>query len=586
MSRREDPPPSQQQGHQQDRPQARQPRNVRVAGPDGAQAEDRDETAEQDVEPDEGRAATSERRSQRDRRVKAVGNGSTGSGSRAGNVEPPVSPANRSGRDDVEPPESDVDLPWPRSRPPAGAGEPAEAGPGRRGSAPASVGQPSAPARSRPARSAPARSEPARSEPGRRQRRASVVTPPDRRRQPERDAHDLPVANRTETIDERLPGRRLLRTRVGEAPPRVDRAVFREPSGRRSSAGRAIAVGLLCFGIWTLFDANQLYHNALTSPFGTRRSVSVAFLRPIAAVANALGLSGPVNAANSALGRNQATTNAKLPPPPFVPPSGNRPPNNVTISGVSPRPHTHLGQAVGSSTGVQHYTWPPPVTQPTPSHPLVMLDIGDSIGEDLGFGLLDQFAQDRYVHVIPKGKIDTGLARPDVWNWPVALENDLRQYHPGVVVIMMGANDNQSLLLANGNGVPTGTAQWDRLYRQRVALLMAEATAAGAHVMWVGLPPLSSPAVNSTFAAHVNAIAQQEAAVHNGVTYVSSWSTLGGPHGSFVQYKRVGGNVLEIRYSDGVHLAPSGYDLLASSLVQPMERAWRIDLHTKPLLGG
>jgi hypothetical protein len=389
-----------------------------------------------------------------------------------------------------------------------------------------------------------------------------------------------------ETIDERLPGRRVLKARVGKMAPRVDRAVYREPSGRRASAGRALAVGLLCFGIWTLFDANQLYHNALTSPFGARRTVSIDILRPIASVANALGLSGPVNAANSALGRNQGSTSARLPPPPSLPPSGVRPPNDVPRSGGAPRPHTHVGQSAGKSTGVQRYSWPPPVAQPTPTHPLVMLDIGDSVGEDLGFGLLDQFSRDPYVHVVPKGHIDTGLARPDVLNWPVVLEKDLHQYHPGVVVIMMGANDDQSLLLPNGSGVATGTALWDRMYRQRVALLMAEGTAAGAHVLWVGLPPLSGPAVSSTFAQHVNSIAQQEAARYHGVTYISSWTTLGGPHGSFVEYKRVGGSVLQIRYADGVHLAPSGYDLLASSLVRPMERIWHINLHTRPLIGG
>jgi hypothetical protein len=28
-----------------------------------------------------------------------------------------------------------------------------------------------------------------------------------------------------------------------------------------------------------------------------------------------------------------------------------------------------------------------------------------------------------------------------------------------------------------------------------------------------------------------------------------------------------------------VHLLPAGYDLLAKALVQPMERAWNVNLH-------
>jgi hypothetical protein len=58
---------------------------------------------------------------------------------------------------------------------------------------------------------------------------------------------------------------------------------------------------------------------------------------------------------------------------------------------------------------------------------------------------------------------------------------------------------------------------------------------------------------------------------------------LAGPHGSFVQYKEVDGRVQQIRYSDGVHLAPTGWDLLASALLGPMQRAWHIELHARPL---
>ena len=69
---------------------------------------------------------------------------------------------------------------------------------------------------------------------------------------------------------------------------------------RRASAGRVIGVFLLCFGIWFVLDANQLYRNAAAQPLGARRTAAIIMLRPIAAVTNALGISGPVNAADSA----------------------------------------------------------------------------------------------------------------------------------------------------------------------------------------------------------------------------------------------------------------------------------------------
>lgn len=361
-------------------------------------------------------------------------------------------------------------------------------------------------------------------------------------------------------------------------PPRVDRELFGQPSGSQASAGRVLAVGLLCFLIWTLFDANQLYHNALSSPFGTRRTVAVSLLRPIAAVTNAIGLSGPVNTADSALGRDAAGASPTLPTVPLPPGGIGRVANDTGPNGLSPRPHGG-GRIILPPKPV----WPPPLAQPTVAHPLVMLDIGDSIGEDLGYGLGDVFANDRYVRVLQKGKIDTGLARPDIYNWPAVLDEELKRYHPGAVVIMMGANDNQALSLPDGQAVSVGTKKWATIYRQRITLLMEEATSAGAHVIWVGLPPLSAPSVNSAFAERVNAMAKEIAATQSGVRYVPSWNVLAGPHGSFVQYKRLHGRVQQIRYSDGVHLAPTGWDLLASALLQPMSRAWHINLHARPL---
>ncbi len=363
----------------------------------------------------------------------------------------------------------------------------------------------------------------------------------------------------------------------GKNPPRVDRELFRRSSGRRASAGRVLAVGLICFGLWTLFDANQLYHNALSSPFGTRRSVSLAILRPIAAVTNALGLSGPVNAADSALGRGGRASSATLPPVPVVVPTG-RAANDSSIWGMAPRPHSG-GRYVPPPKTV----WPPALAPPTRAHPLEILDIGDSIGEDLGYGLGDLFGNDPYVRVLQRGKIDTGLARPDYYNWPAMLERYLRTYHPGAVVIMMGANDDQSLSLANGAAVSAGTRRWNEVYRSRIALMMDEVLAAGAHLVWVGLPPVSAPSVNNAFVERVNGMAKVLAAGRYGVTYVSTWKLLSGPHGGFTQYKQLNGSVQQIRYSDGVHLAPAGWDLLASYLLKPMERAWHVKLHARPL---
>ncbi len=250
-----------------------------------------------------------------------------------------------------------------------------------------------------------------------------------------------------------------------------------------------------------------------------------------------------------------------------------RPEVPLLNTGVAPRPHV-AGTLPPPPPPPNSL---PPLPAPTAAHPLTILDIGDSIGEDLGYGLGQTFTGDSSVKVIEKAVESTGLGRPDYYNWPAQLQLYLRRYHPGAVVVMMGANDDQALD-EDGNFVPLGSRAWTADYTSRVALIMEEAYAAGARVLWVGLPPMDSPNVSSAFARQLNAIFRTQAALHPGVTYFSSWQLLSGPGGQFTQYIRVNGSETQIRYPDGVHLTPQGWDLLGSALVQPMERAWGVSL--------
>ena len=396
----------------------------------------------------------------------------------------------------------------------------------------------------------------------------------------------------------RSPTRAVVRRSEGRlVQPRIQAQAWPEVDGapvdqrRRASAGRIIGVGLLCFLIWLLFDANQLYHSAQAGQIGARRTVAVIILRPIAAVSDALHLSGPVNGADSALGRcgiggapacastgtlptiPVTVTTIPIPPPTTVPPR-RLSPVEVGYMGFLGAPHISSGLLYPPPLPA----WPPPILSPTPSHPLTLLSIGDSIGEDLGFGLDDVFSLDTAVKVVQVGVESTGLARPDYYNWPATLATDLHRYRPKIVVVMMGANDAQALY-DNGNWISFDTPQWWQIYRSRVALVMDEAIAAGAHVMWVGLPPMGpGSSVPPAFPHELNKIFRAEAASHYGVRYFSAAAVLSNPKGGFTQYKSIRGSFEEIRSADGVHLLPAGYDLLAKDLIVPMEQAWHVDL--------
>ena len=112
--------------------------------------------------------------------------------------------------------------------------------------------------------------------------------------------------------------------------------------------------------------------------------------------------------------------------------------------------------------------------QPTASKPITILDVGDSLGEDLGLGLGYTLGNNPLVRVVQAARGDTGLARPDYYNWPAHFAALLNEYHPQVVTILIGGNDSQSFD-ADNQVVVFGTSLWRTIYTERVELMMHEA---------------------------------------------------------------------------------------------------------------
>ena len=221
----------------------------------------------------------------------------------------------------------------------------------------------------------------------------------------------------------------------------------------------------------------------------------------------------------------------------------------------------------------------PPLSQPSARHPLTVLEIGDSLGEDLGFGLAQLLAGHRDVRLFTKAVGDTGLANVAYYNWPATFRSELAALHPGLVVIFIGGNDHQGFDV-NGRPALFGTPFWHQQYAARVATMMAEAKAAGAQVLWVGMPIMASPSFSAAM-HQLNAIYRAEAARFANVHYFSTWKLFSTPQGQYAQDLPVGphGALVEVRDPDGVHIAPpAGNDLIAGAVLRQIHADWSIHL--------
>lgn len=229
---------------------------------------------------------------------------------------------------------------------------------------------------------------------------------------------------------------------------------------------------------------------------------------------------------------------------------------------------------------------PPPSTSSTtttstspavkPVHGTVtVLEIGDSLGVDLGWGMQWALHGDSKVTLVEDARGDTGLANTGYYDWPLALRTDLAASHPQILVVFLGANDDQDFFVGT-RYVAFGSALWEREYGNRVAEMMDEATRAGARVLWVGMPIMRS-ATLSAAVMKVDAVYQREARGRPNVTYFSSWKLFSTRKGQFNGGDTdVAGAPSPLRDPDGVHLDLGGEDLLGAAVVKEMRELYKL----------
>jgi hypothetical protein len=327
---------------------------------------------------------------------------------------------------------------------------------------------------------------------------------------------------------------------------------------KRAPWTRVLAICVAAFLVWFLLFAPTIQHNAQVSPVGTRRTVGLDIVGPVASLSRELQLSRIVSETDAATGR-----------------TGNQPGNGAAVVVEGPRGHHHPRPGPpppGSPT-----TTVPDITHPTAAHPLRVLIVGDSIGLDLGGPLQNDLAHTGVVQATLDGRESTGLTRPDYFNWPVELQSDLRTAQPQVVVVMMGANDPQDF--PGPPDIPFVSPKWNPMYADRVSTFMQIAQGGGATVIWVGMPPMQNAGLSAEM-SDINTIDQQQAVAQKPpVDFISSWTLLGTAQGGYAPFiTNASGQVINVRTPDGTHLTPAGGEVLSQTVINYLKGTLHFDL--------
>ncbi|HEY8060728.1 MAG TPA: DUF459 domain-containing protein, partial [Acidimicrobiales bacterium] len=162
-------------------------------------------------------------------------------------------------------------------------------------------------------------------------------------------------------------------------------------------------------------------------------------------------------------------------------------------------------------------------------------------------------------------RISTGLSRPDYFNWPVHLRDDVLPTDPEVMVVVFGANDAQPLEV-DGTVRQVSDPAWQAEYRRRVGTTMDLLRSAHRRVVWVGQPRMRSSDFDHRMGI-LDDIYAAEAEKRPWIHFVDSRPVLAGEDGGYAAYLPGEDGQPELaRQGDGIHLSRFGADRLADAV--------------------
>jgi S-formylglutathione hydrolase FrmB len=167
------------------------------------------------------------------------------------------------------------------------------------------------------------------------------------------------------------------------------------------------------------------------------------------------------------------------------------------------------------------------------------------------------------------GKLGTGLARPDNFDWPKQLTKLLANYRPHLVIAQFGGNDSQPLE-ADGGMVQPGTPEWDADYTQRVKRVAAQVQASGAKMIMLGMP-ITRHRKHSDRLRQVNVVTRA-AAEAAGATYIPTWDIAADERAEPRTQMTHDGKTGPMYLPDGVHLGRVGAAYVAQRIAWRLER--------------
>jgi hypothetical protein len=319
---------------------------------------------------------------------------------------------------------------------------------------------------------------------------------------------------------------------------------------RPLAAGHVFVAMIIALLGGALLNAQGILRTAERQELGTGRTVALVFAEPLASVSSFLRIDTPRAAIDDALGRElpRREVDTALPA------------TTTTTTTTVP------GQPTTTTTTL------PALPAVTAGDPLDLWIIGDSFAELFGPALVNRSTDTGLIDAEVDFRFISGLSRPDYFDWPAYITEQLPKITPDAAVVIFGGNDAQDVAIGRER-FELGTEDWVSLYAFRVGEAMDALRAGVDRVYWVGLPIMESESFTAN-AQMMNAVYEAEAAERPEVTYISSFDLFKDENGEYNAYL----DGKHMRYADGAHFTWNGGYRLADAVLPVIAGQWGFPL--------
>lgn len=190
-----------------------------------------------------------------------------------------------------------------------------------------------------------------------------------------------------------------------------------------------------------------------------------------------------------------------------------------------------------------------------------VLVVGDFLASGMGDELVKTFATSPAIAVDVRSNGSSGLVRTDYYDWLSNLPNFIQEVKPAAVVIMIGSNDRQLMMIGDLRE-KYGTDLWFKEYERRIDALATIVSRQKIPLLWVGLPAFQSPSLTTDFVGF-NRLYRSHTEKHGG-EFVDVWDGFVDEGGKFIiTGYDVNGQQARLREADGIGMTQAGKRKLA-----------------------